>query len=97
MATKCALLATIHNHLQNKPIGNYLFYILKFVYWAIDDVQTIREGHILPKENKHLIQGRVRSSEVLSEEIKSQLEEQRNMELAENYTTLLKSMGKTGT
>ncbi|KAA6396447.1 MAG: hypothetical protein EZS28_008033 [Streblomastix strix] len=97
MATQCALLATIHNHLQNKPIGNNLFHILKLVYWATDDAQTIREGHNLPKEDKHLIEGRVRSSEVLSEETKSQLEEQRNVELAENFTTLLKSMGKIGT
>ncbi|KAA6388397.1 MAG: hypothetical protein EZS28_016076 [Streblomastix strix] len=97
MAMQCTLLATIHNHLQNKPIGNNLFHILKLVNQATDDAQIIKEGRYLPKEDKHLIEGLIKSSEVLFEETKSQLEEQENVKLAENFTTLLKSMGKIGT
>ncbi|KAA6377576.1 MAG: hypothetical protein EZS28_026898 [Streblomastix strix] len=97
MAAQCALLSTIHDHLQNKPVGQNLLHILKLVYWATDDAQTIRDSHNLPSSDKHLIQGRVKSSEVLSEETRSQQDEQRNVELAENLTALLKQVGKINT
>ncbi|KAA6381376.1 MAG: hypothetical protein EZS28_023099 [Streblomastix strix] len=66
----------------------------RFVYWAIDDAQTIKDSNNLPSSDKHLIQGRVKSSEALSEETRSQQDEQRNVELAENLTTLLKQVSK---
>ncbi|KAA6382541.1 MAG: hypothetical protein EZS28_021931 [Streblomastix strix] len=97
MAAQCALLSTIHDHLQNKPIVQNLLHILKLVYWATNDAQTIRDSHNLTPSDKHLIQGRVKFSEVLSKETRSQQDEQRNVELAENLTALLKYMGKINT